>query len=385
MPRLPDVCPDLFCPLSLISTIAPRVIRILAPVLSALWLLLVLLVTHHSGIITVHAQGATATLSGTVTDQNDAVIPDVSIAVINIAQGFQRSATTNGEGDFVVPLLPPGNYIVKAEHAGFTPTEVRDVVLNVNDRVAMKIHLNVGTLSQTVQIVEGSSLINVSPTVSTVVDRQFVGNLPLNGRSFQSLITLSPGVVLTKSIFEEQGQFSVNGQRANANYFTIDGVSANTGVNASGGLNQSGAGVLPSLTAAGGTNSLVSVDAMQEFTIQTSSYAPEFGRTPGAQVQIATRSGTNDFRGTLFEYFRNDALDANNWFANRSGFPKPALRQNDFGFVIGGPLLLPRPGEGGPLLGYNGRNRTFFFFSYEELRLGQPQIQTINVPFFSFP
>src|SRR5258705_12383830 len=191
MPRTPEVCPDLFCPFSHISNIAPRVIRILAPVLSALWLLLVLLVTHHSGIITVHAQGATATLSGTVTDQNDAVIPDVSISVINIAQGFQRSATTNGEGAFVVPLLPPGNYIVKAEHAGFTPTEVRDVVLNVNDQVAMKIHMSVGKISQSVEIVDGAALINESPTVGTVVDRQFVANLPLNGRSFQSLITLT--------------------------------------------------------------------------------------------------------------------------------------------------------------------------------------------------
>src|SRR5262249_42116864 len=152
------------------------------------------------------------------------------------------------------------------------------------------------------------------------------------------------------------------------------------GVTASGGLNQSGAGVLPSLSAAGGTNSLVSIDAMQEFKIQTSTYAPEFGRTPGAQVQIATRSGTNDLRGTLFEYFRNDALDAQNWFANRNGQPKPALRQNDFGFVLGGPVVLPRFGEGGPVLGYNGRKRTFFFFSYEGLRLRQPQLQTILVP-----
>src|SRR6266850_30045 len=245
MPRTPEVCPALFCPLSHFSNIASRVLRILAPVprhlpsafcrpsgscllptaahllRCAFWLLL-LLITCHSSLVAALAQGTTATLSGNVTDQNGAVIPDVSIAVINIAQGFQRSATTNGEGTFVVPLLPPGNYTVKAEHAGFTPTEVRDVVLNVNDRVAMKIHLNVGTLSQTVQIVEGSSLINESPTVSTVVDRQFVGNLPLNGRSFQSLFRLTPGTVLTKTTAaQEQGQFSINGQRGDANYFMV--------------------------------------------------------------------------------------------------------------------------------------------------------------------
>jgi hypothetical protein len=269
---------------------------------------------------------------------------------------------------------------VKAEHNGFTPTEVRDVVLNVNDQVAIKIHLNIGTVSQTVLVVDGASLINESPAVATVVDRQFVANLPLNGRSFQSLISLTPGVVVTKTASTEQGQFSVNGQRADANYFTVDGVSANIGVTAQAGLSQGDSGALPGLAAFGGTNNLVSVDALQEFKVQTSTYAPEFGRTPGAQVQILTRSGTNDFRGTLFEYFRNDALDSNDYFANRAGLSKPPLRQNDFGGVFSGPILFPRFGEGGRQPWYNGRNRTFFFFSYEGLRLRLPQTGLTTVP-----
>src|SRR6267142_3852031 len=173
MPRTPEVCPTAFCPLSYSNRLSSPLLIPLSPgsfflrflpsafcLLQSALCLLLLLITHHLSLITVHAQSATATLSGTVTDQNGAVIPDVSIAVINIAQGFKRSATTHSEGDFVVPLLPPGNYTVKAEHEGFTPTEVRDVVLNVNDKVAMRIHMNVGTVSQTVQIVEGSSLIN---------------------------------------------------------------------------------------------------------------------------------------------------------------------------------------------------------------------------------
>ncbi len=399
MPRTPEVCPALFCPLSHFSNIASCILRIL-PVQSAFgnlppdscrlptavrrpryaFCVLLLLTTCHCSLVAALAQGTTATLSGNVTDQNGAVIPDVSIAVINIAQGFQRSATTNGEGTFVVPLLPPGKYTVKAEHNGFTPTEVRDVVLNVNDQVAMKIHMNVGNVSQTVQIVEGSSLTNESPAVGTVVDRQFVANLPLNGRSFQSLITLTPGTVLTRSDFNEPGQFSVNGQRANTNYFTVDGVSANASINPSGGTGQSSAGTVPAFSAAGGTNNLVSVDALQEFKVQTSTYAPEFGRSPGAQVQILTRSGTNGFHGTFFEYFRNDALDANDWFANRSRLVKPPLRQNDFGGVLGGPVILPRFGEGGEQPWYNGRNRTFFFFSYEGLRLRQPIVLLTDVP-----
>ena len=397
MPRTPEVCPPLFCPLSYFSNIACRVLGILPHALRhqasacghlrsdfyrlpfAVLLLrcafCLLVITCHSSLDAALAQGTTATLSGTVTDQNGAVIPDVSIAVINIAQGFQRSATTNGEGAFVVPLLPPGHYTVKAEHNGFTPTEVRDVVLNVNDQVAMKIHMNVGTVSQTVQIVEGGSLINESPAVGTVIDRQFVANLPLNGRSFQSLITLAPGVVQTKiNAGNNTGQFSVNGQRSNANYFTVDGVSANIDAPASSNVSQTIGGSLPGLTAFGGTNNLVSVDALQEFKVLTSSYAAEFGRTPGGQIQIVTRSGTNEFHGTLFDYLRNDALDANDWFANRNKLQRPPLRQNDFGGVFSGPILLPRFGEGGRQPWYNGRNRTFFFFSYEGLRLRQPQV-----------
>ena len=182
----------------------------------------------------------------------------------------------------------------------------------------------------------GAPLVNTEPaTVSTVVDRTFVENLPLNGRSFQTLIMLAPGVVLTATAFDDQGQFSVNGQRADANYFTVDGVSANFGVTGYGPLVQSRWGArCAALSAAGGTNSLVSVDAMQEFRIQTSSFAPEFGRlSPGGQISIATRSGTNSFHGALFEYFRNDVLDANDWFSNYNHLSKPEQRQNDFGGV----------------------------------------------------
>jgi len=325
------------------------------------------------------AQSASATLSGTVTDQNGAVVPSAEITIINKATGLQRQATTNDQGDFTVPLLPPSNYTVRAQHSGFAPVEFPNVVLNVGDNKSLQISLKAGNISEMVKITADAPLVNESPAVGTVVDRQFVENIPLNGRSFQTLIALTPGVVLTKSTFSEQGQFSVNGQRANANYFTVDGVSANAGVSAGFSLVQSAGGALPAFGASGGTNSLVSVDAMQEFKIQTSTFAPEFGRTPGAQVQILTRSGTNDFHGSVFEYFRNEALDANNWFNNAKRLAKPATRQHDFGGVLGGPLYLPRFGEGGPAL-YSGKNRTFFFFSYEGLRLRLPQTQVTLVP-----
>jgi hypothetical protein len=238
------------------------------------------------------------------------------------------------------------------------------VVLHVQDALRIDLQMTLGDVSETVVVDSGAPLVNTeSATVSTVINRTFVENSPLNGRSFQTLINLTPGVVVTPSTFNDQGQFSVNGQRADANYFTVDGVSANFGVTGFIAMMQSASGALPALSASGGTNSLVSVDAMQEFRIQTSSFAPEFGRTPGGQISIATRSGTNAFHGTLFEYFRNDVLDAKDWFVNFNGQAKPKERLNDFGGVLGGPVI---------------KDKTFFFFSYEGQRLRQPSsLQTV--------
>jgi hypothetical protein len=328
----------------------------------------------------VAAQNPTATLSGVIIDQQGSVVPGVNVAVINLEQGFQRQVTTDDSGTFVVALLPPGKYIIKAIHGGFAPTEIRDVVLNVNDRVRLSLQLKIGTIDQKIDVIENATLISEETSVGTVVDRKFVENLPSNGRSFQTLITRTPGVVLTKTDTANQGQFSVNGQRANANYLTVDGVSANVGISVQGGFGQAESGSLPALTSLGGTNNLVSIDALEEFKIQTSTYAPEFGRTPGAQIQILTRSGTKEFHGSFFDYFRNDVLDANDWFANSRGLRRPGERQNDFGVILGGPVFLPRFGEGGSPFFYNGKNQTFFFFSYEGLRLRQPQTAITQVP-----
>src|SRR5262249_14799366 len=219
---------------------------------------------------------------------------------------------------------------------------------------------------QTITVEAGAPLVNnESGAVSTVVDRAFVENLPLNGRSFQTLIMLTPGVVVAATSAVDQGQFSVNGQRTDGNNFTVDGVSANFGVTGYPALAQTAGGALPALSAAGGTNSLVSADAMQEFRIQTSSFAPEFGRTPGGQISIATRSGTNAFHGTASWDFRDSGLDARDWFVNFNGLAKPETRQHDFGGVFGGPLV---------------KDRTFFFLSYEGLRLHQPSTQQSAVP-----
>lgn len=333
-------------------------------------------------LMVVQAQTPTATLSGIVKDPAGAAIPNANISVISIAQGFQRSTTTNDEGTFVVSLLPPGTYIVKAECTGFSPTEVRNITLNVSDERSIQLYLKVGEISQTVQIVEGATLLNESPTVGTVIDREFVSKIPVQGRSFQSLITLTPGTVLTTTSASEFGQFSVNGQRADANYAMIDGVSGNVSPTYATGnaFSQNNSGSVLGFSALGTTSNLVSMDALQEFKVLSSSFAPEFGRTPGGQISIVTRSGGNAFHGSLFEYFRNDALDANDWFANNLGRKRTALRQNIFGGTLGGPVLLPRFGEGGKQPWYDGHDRSFFFFSYEGHRLLLPKFAIIDVP-----
>ncbi|HTG85895.1 MAG TPA: carboxypeptidase-like regulatory domain-containing protein, partial [Pyrinomonadaceae bacterium] len=255
MPRTPEVCSSAFCPqYQVINDRVPaltsfRQIFFMRFAVTAMVLLLLFAFSNRA-----YGQGSTATLSGTVTDQNDAVVPGVNVAVISITQGFQRSTSTNGEGSFVVPLLPPGTYTVKAEREGFTTAEVRDVVLNVNDQVTINIPLKLGSLSsQSVDVLPTPPLLDQSPMVATTVDREFVSNLPLNGRGFQQLITLSPGVVLTKTSVTDQGQFSVNGQRANANYVTVDGVSANIGIIPAGNIGQSSTGALPGFSVSGGT------------------------------------------------------------------------------------------------------------------------------------
>jgi hypothetical protein len=347
-----------------------------------LWrILFCLLLSAFCLTTSLYAQSATATLSGTVEDPTGAVVPGASMTLISANQASLRRATTNGEGVYVFPLLPPDSYSITVTAPGFAPREIKGIVLNVDDQRVLNISLPLGNITQTIEIVEGAALISESPSVGNVVNRQFIENIPLNGRSVHSLITLVPGVVLARTNGNNPGQFSVNGQRTNTNYFTVDGVSANIGIRATNTLSQTAGGSQPGFNAFGGTNNLASVDALQEFKMLTSTYAPEFGRTPGAQISMVTRSGGNDFHGTLFNYFRNDALDATDWFANANKTGKPPLRQNDFGGVFSGPVLLPRFGEGGSQPGYNGRNRTFFFFSYEGLRQQLPQVATnFNVP-----
>lgn len=336
-----------------------------------LWLALLAALTA----VPAGAQSTSATVSGLVLDPSGRAIVRADIQMVNDATGVRYSAATNGEGIYQLPNLPPGSYRLQVSKSGFKTLIKPDIVLRTEDALAINFTLPVGAAIETVTVEGGTSPLDTeSAAVSTVIDRQFVQNLPLNGRSFNTLLQLTPGVVIAQqpsanSLGSAPGQFSIGGQRTDANNFTVDGVSANFGVSTIGVYSgNSGTGTAQAFSVLGGTSSLASVEALQEFRIETSSFAPEFGKTPGGQVMLTTRSGTNEWHGGLYEYFRNDVMDANNWFANHAGQRRAAERHNDFGGFLGGPILA---------------NRTFFFFSYEGARLRLPQTTITQEPYLN--
>lgn len=308
------------------------------------------------------AQSTNASVSGRVTDQQNAVIPNTEVEMKNVDTGLTQVTKTNGDGIYSFPALPPGNYVMSVRKEQFQTVSVTGITLHTQDSLSRNFVLQVGSsaVSITVSAADAMWATSDSPAVSTLVTREFVENMPLNGRSFQDLIALTAGTV---SSAQQNGLFSVDGQRDNANYYTVDGVSANiySGTSQPG---QGTAGTLPAQTALGTTQALVSVDALQEFRITTSGYTADLGRQPGGQVQLTSRAGTNEWHGTAFDYLRNTIFDANNWFANKNGIARQQEHQNDFGGTLGGPVTFPGL--------YTGNNKTFFFFSYEGLRLLLP-------------
>jgi hypothetical protein len=327
--------------------------------------------------ILVSAQSTDATLSGVVIDPSGRVIPGAEIVVFNEATGVRYRNATNASGIYAVSILPPGGYRVQVSKAGFKTIIKPDVILNVQSAIVLNFTLPIGAASETVTVSGGASAINTTDaSVSTVIDRKFVENIPLNGQSFQDLISMTPGTVTQSPQQLGQGagyygDFSVNGQRTQSNYYTVDGVSGNVSPGGASGFPQSAtAGTVAASTALGTTQALISVDALQEFRIESSSYSAEFGRSPGGQMSFETRSGTNEFHGSAFDYLRNNFFDANDWFNDHYQQAMSPLRQNDFGGTAGGPILIPKL--------YNGRDKAFFFASYEGLRLTQPQAATVQ-------
>jgi hypothetical protein len=341
-------------------------------VLSLLWLFF---------LAPVSAQSPNGTINGLVLDPSGRAIAGADITVVNDGTGVQYPGKTNADGIYVVTDLPPGPYRLQVSKVGFKTLIKPDIVLNVQDSLAINFNLPIGALSETVTVEGGASMVNTTDgTISTVVDESYVRNTPLNGRSFQDLILLTPGTVTqspqtsTTNLagLGQMGEFSVNGQRTESNYYTVDGVAANAG--AAAGVQMGSApgasGSVATATALGTTQALVSVDDLQEFRVQSSTYSAEYGRNPGGQFAFETKSGTNQWHGSAYDYVRNGVFDANDWFNDYFGIEQPALRQNDFGGTLGGPVDIPGI--------YNGKDKTFFFVSYEGLRLSEPVEAGIN-------
>jgi hypothetical protein len=323
------------------------------------------------------AQSTNATMSGGVADPSGKFIADAEVDIANDATGVIYPAKTNSAGIYFVPILPPGHYHVQVSKQGFKTIIKSDVILYVQSAVALNFALPFGATSESITIDSASSPINTTDaSVGTVVDRKFVENIPLNGRSFQDLISMTPGVVTqspqsSSEVVGTGGDFSVNGQRTQSNYYTVDGVSANISSGNGGAIGGAATGgTIAGSTALGTTQTLISVDALQEFKVQSSTYSAEYGRSPGGQFSLLTRAGTNRFHGSAFNYLRNNYFDANDWFNDHYGEPTPALRQNDFGGTLGGPVWIRKL--------YNGKERAFFFASYEGLRLTQPTAAAIQ-------
>src|SRR5438552_17107471 len=326
--------------------------RSLSPFFAFLEVCLLVAFTLFPGTI-VHAQVTGATLSGTVTDATGAVIPGVMVSIKNRATGVVRTLTTDEAGFYSAPNLQAGGYDVTGSAPGFSTTVQSNITLAVGAQQQLNISMKVGETTQLIEVTEAAPLIQVtSSVISGVVESTTVRELPLNGRDWASLATLSPGVnaIETQMPFESGpvrgnrgfgAQLTISGSRPTQNNYRLDGLSINDYAN-------------------GGPGSVIGVslgvDAIQEFSVLTGNYSAEYGRTSGGVVNAISKSGTNAFHGDVYEFLRNDKLDANDFFSNASNQPKPPYKRNQFGAAAGGPIR---------------KDRTFIFGDYEGIRQSQ--------------
>ena len=307
-----------------------------------------------------HGQVSGATLSGTVTDSTGAVIPNVQVSIRNQATADVRSVSVDSAGFYSAPNLLPGKYDVTAAATGFATTVQNGVILTVGAQQLLNIRMKVGQVAEKIEVTDAAPSVQLTnATVGGVVSQEAVAQLPLNGRDWTSLATLQPGVDSVGSIQANTGspdrarrgygvQMTISGSRPTQNNYRIDGISVNDYTNGGPGSVE---------------GSTLGVDAVQEFSVLTSNYSAEYGRTSGGVVNALTKSGTNQFHGDVYEYLRNSALDTRNYFDPPGSIP--AFRRNQFGAAIGGPIW---------------KDRTFFFADYEGLRQNQGITATVPVP-----
>ncbi|HJZ97908.1 MAG TPA: TonB-dependent receptor [Candidatus Solibacter sp.] len=301
------------------------------------------------------AQFESASLTGTVTDAAGAVVPTAAVKAVNEATNLETAGLTNEEGRFFFSNLRPGSYRVVASAKGFKQFVSQGVVLQVNQAGRLDIALTVGEVTEQV-LVNGEAPVLETESASrgAVIDHTKIVELPLNGRDYNQLALLSPGVLAPTPRLQSigfRGAFNVNGNRAFQNAFQLDGVDNTSYSNSYRGLNVQV--IQPS------------VEALQEFKIQTNAYSAEFGRSAGALVNAVIRSGTNELHGSAYDFLRNSRLDASNFFANKAALGKPFRQRNQFGGAFGGPVI---------------KNKTFIFGDYEGLRDAAATIRFSSVP-----
>lgn len=298
------------------------------------------------------AQTATGTIEGSVSDATGATVPGAKVTIENQKTGVRNATATNSQGGFLQPYLIPGDYRVTVEQTGFEKHVTSDIRLSVQQTVKLEIALKIGEVSTAVEVSANSAQLSTSTsTVSTVITNKAMIDLPLNGRNPFSLAALVPGV------FPGGGSTPwISGGRNASSEITIDGTSVIVPEN---NVSIQDTGYQPI------------VDTVEEFAVVSNALAAEFGRTGGGVITVATRSGTNQLHGSLFEFLRNSKLDANSWINNRNGAKLGAFQRNQFGGTVGGPVVLPF---------YNGRNRTFFFFAQQSTRTRSASSATATVP-----
>jgi hypothetical protein len=323
--------------------------------LQALLLLLVFGLTAG-----VHAQVSTVgSISGTVRDPQGAAVPKAEVTVTEEATHATRTVTASDEGFYSIPSLPVGRYTLSTAPAGFKKTVNSGVELHIGDKLNVDLNVEVGAVGETVTVTGEASLVETrNSDVSSLVTEKQVTELPLNGRNYAQLVTLVPGISPVTQAgaggafgtggtgLDSHVDMSVNGNASNANLWTVDGVN-NMDVGSNATLL-----VFPS------------IDSIQEFRVERNSFSAEYGQAQGAVINLITKGGGNDFHGTLFEFLRNDKLNASDFFNKAAGIKRPVLRYNNFGFNFSGPITLPTFGTGGKRV-WKGRDRAFFFWNEE--------------------
>ena len=308
-----------------------------------------------------HAQVDSGVLLGKITDSSGAVVPGVEIQLVNEETKLVATTSSGEHGNYTFSPVRIGIYTVTAQKTGFSKTSEQHITVDIQQQVLVNLVLQPGQIDQTVEVNASAPLLQTQEaSVGQVVNAQAINDLPLNGRNYTFLAQLSAGISYGQKDTrgeDSNGRFVANGARATQNNYLLDGIDNNSSIIS----RQNGKDFVV----------LTPVDGLSEFKVQTNSYSAEFGRAAGAVLNATVKSGTNGLHGDAWEFLRNNALDAADFFVNAGGQTATEFRRNQFGFAVGGPLMLPKT--------YDGRNKTFFFADYEgaRIRQGHPDLSTV--------